>query len=83
MECEIEQVEIVKNSEKIPGIELADVVSGCILDFLGNKERAKCIYKEHIKNKMCNMLSQKCPNPNLIFFQDFCDEEKNELNIFR
>jgi hypothetical protein len=31
-ECGIQQIEIIKISENIPGIELADVVSGCILD---------------------------------------------------
>ena len=83
IECGIKQIEIIKISKNVPGIELADIVSGCIMDLLENKEGIKLIYEECIKSKMCNMLSQECPNPNLIFFQDFSDEEKIEMNIFR
>ena len=39
--------------------------------------------EECIKSKMCNMQSQECPNPNLIFFQGFSEEEKIEMDIFR
>lgn len=81
-ECGIEQIEIIKISKNVPGIELADIVSGCIMDLLENKEGIKLIYEECIKSKMCNMQSQECPNPNLIFFQDF-KEEKIEMDIFR
>ena len=82
-ECGIEQIEIIKISKNVPGIELADIVSGCIMDLLENKEGIKLIYEEFIKSKMCNMQSQECPNPNLIFFQGFSEEEKIEMDIFR
>jgi hypothetical protein len=83
MECGIQQIEIIKISENIPGIELAGIVSGCIMDLLENKEGIKLIYKECIKPKMWNMMSQECPNPNFIFFPDFSSEEITEMNIFR
>ena len=82
-ECGIEQIEIIKISKNVPGIELADVVSGCIMDLLENVEVAKLIYKECMQSKMWNMVSQECPNPNLIFIQDYSEEEKIEMNIFR
>jgi len=82
-ECGIEQIEIVKISKNIPGIELADVVSGCIMDLLENGEGIKLIYKEYLKPKMWDMMSQECPNPNFIFFPDFSSEEITEMNIFR
>jgi len=82
-ECGIEQIEIIKISKNVPGIELADIVSGCMMDLLENKEGIKLIYEECIKSKMCNMRSQECPNPNLIFFQGFSEEEKIEMDIFR
>jgi len=82
-ECGIEQIEIIKISKNVPGIELADVVSGCIMDLLKSVEVAKLIYKECMQSKMWNMVSQECPNPNLIFIQDYSEEEKIEMNIFR
>jgi len=82
-ECGIQQIEIIKNSENIPGIELADIVSGCIMGLLENVGDVELIYKECLKSKMWDMMSQECPNPNLIFFPDFKSEEKNEMDIFR
>jgi len=82
-ECGIQQIEIIKKSENIPGIELADIVSGCIMGLLENVEDVELIYKEYLKSKMWDMMSQECPNPNLIFFSDFNSEEKIEMNIFR
>lgn len=82
-ECGIQQIEMIKISKNIPGIELADVVSGCIMNLLENVEGIELIYKECLKPKMCNMMSQECPNPNLIFFPDFSSEEIIEMNIFR
>ena len=82
-ECGIQQIEIIKISENTPGIELADIVSGCIMGLLENVEDVELIYKEYLKSKMWDMMSQECPNPNLIFFPDFSSEEKIEMNIFR
>jgi len=82
-ECGIKQVEVEKISKNSPGIELADVVSGCISSFLAKDVNAQKIYKECVKNKMMNMSSKKLPNPNLIFYQDFSETEKKETNIFR
>ena len=68
-ECGIQQIEITKISANSPGIELADVVSGCIMDLLRKAEDVELIYQECIKPKMWDMTSQECPNPNLFFFQ--------------
>lgn len=79
----IEQLDIKKDSAKTPGIELADIVSGCITDLLFKDSKAEIIYKDYIQKNMVNMTSKEFPNPNLIFFQDFTKEEKDQLNIFR
>ena len=83
IECGIKQIEIIKISKNVPGIELADIVSGCIMDLLENVKGAKQIYKECTQSKMWNMISEECPNPNFIFFQDYSEEEIIEMNIFR
>jgi len=83
IECGIKQIEIIKISKNVPGIELADIVSGCIMDLLENVKGVKQIYKECIQSKMWNMISEECPNPNFIFFPDFSEEEIIEMNIFR
>lgn len=81
-DCEIEQIDVVKKSASDPGIEIADVVSGCIMSLLeGNG--GNDIYNECIKPKMLNMSSRFFPNPNLIFYGDFTSTEKEEINIFR
>ncbi len=82
-ECEIVNLHIEKKSEKVPGIELADLIAGCIKDHLNNDEKASEFYSEYIKNKMIDMTSQTMPNPNLIFIGDFSPEEKEKANIFR
>jgi hypothetical protein len=82
-ECGIVDVEIEKESKKIPGIELADIVAGCIHECIIGEEQAKTYYQEHIKDKMLDMRSRKLPNPNLIFFSDFSEDEKKRVNIFR
>jgi len=82
-ECGIQQIEITKISANSPGIELADVVSGCIMDLLRKAEGIELIYQECLRPKMWDMTSQECPNPNLIFFPDFSSEERKEMNIFR
>lgn len=82
-ECGIQQIDMIKISANWPGIELADVVSGCIMNLLENVEGIELIYKECLKSKMWNMMSQECPNPNFIFFPDFSSEEIIEMNIFR
>jgi len=82
-ECGIKNIEIIEKSEEYPGIELADVVCGCISDKIKDDEKAKTIYEECIKGKMLNMYNEDTPNPNLIFFKDFSDKEKKALNIFR
>lgn len=83
IECGIKQIEIIKISKNVPGIELADIVCGCIMDLLENVKGVKQIYEEFIKPKMWDMISQECPNPNFIFFPDFSEEEIVEMNIFR
>jgi hypothetical protein len=82
-DCEIEQIDITKVSASNPGIETADVISGCIMDSLLNINNARNIYSDFIKPKMCDMTSKTCPNPNLIFYKDFTNEERSEINIFR
>jgi hypothetical protein len=82
-ECGVSNVEIKKKSEECPGIELADVIAGCIYGYIFGNYKAECTYKNYIKNKMVNMKSQKHPNPNLIFYQDFTEEQKGRLNKFR
>lgn len=81
-ECEITQLDIVKESANIPGIEIADIVSGVIMTLLERKNDNN-IYEECIKPKMINMKSRSFPNPNLIFYDDFTPKEKSEINIFR
>lgn len=82
-ECGIVKLKIVKKSEEDPGIELADIIAGCINDYLNNKEKANEFYSEYIKKKMIDMTSHTIPNPNLIFIGDFSDEEKEKADIFR
>jgi hypothetical protein len=81
-DCEIEQIDVVKKSASDPGIEIADVVSGCIMSLLERKG-GDDIYNECVKPKMLNMSSRSFPNPNLIFYRDFTSTEKAEINIFR
>lgn len=82
-ECGIVNLKIEKASEKVPGIELADSIAGCIKDHLNNDDKASGFYYEYIKKKMADMTSQTLPNPNLIFIGDFSPEEKEKANIFR
>jgi hypothetical protein len=82
-ECRIGNIKIEKKSEKVSGIELADIIAGCIHEYLRGEEQAGKCYKEYIKNKMLDMRSKAFPNPNLIFFEDFNDDEKKKTNIFR
>lgn len=82
-DCGIQQTEIIKISATNPGIELADVVAGCINGLINGEAKAKKIYSDHIQPKMIDMQSRAYPNPNLIFFGDFSSSEVAELNIFR
>jgi len=82
-ECGIDNVKIEKQSEKVSGIELADIVAGCIHEYLRGEEQAGKYYQEYIKDKMLNMHSRTLPNPNIIFFQECSDDEKKKLDIFR
>ncbi len=82
-DCNIEQIEITKISENNPGIEVADVVAGCIMDSLQNKGNARSVYDLFIKQKLCDRWSKEYPNPNLIFFKDFTKTERSQMNIFR
>jgi len=82
-ECGIVKLKIVKKSEEEPGIELADIIAGCIKDHLNNDDKASEFYSEYIKKKMIDMTSRDMPNPNLIFIDDFSPEEKEKANIFR
>lgn len=82
-ECGIQNVKVVKRSYDCPGIELADVVAGCVSKKIQGDATACSIYETHIKNKMTDMTSRACPNPNLIFHGEFTDEQKDRLQIFR
>lgn len=82
-ECGVQQIKIIEESSDSPGIELADVISGCIMDLLGKKDNAKAIYNECMKHKMVDMRSEEYPNPDLVFYKDFSEEDKGEANIFR
>lgn len=82
-EVGIVKPKIEKKSEEEPGIELADLIAGCINDHLNNDEKASEFYSKYIKNKMIDMNSRTVPNPNLIFHEDFTTEEKENADIFR
>ena len=82
-EVGIENVEIIKESKACPGIELADVICGCIKDFINEDPEASEIYGTCIKSKMIDIWNKSIPNPNLIFIEDFTDEERQKLDIFR
>ncbi len=83
-QCGIKNIELVKHSEKRPGIELADLVAGCVGDMIKGDANAKTIYDTYIKPKMTDMNSRDIPNPNLIFYEDFDDVEKKKIdNLFR
>ena len=82
-ECEIVNIKIEKKSEKVPGIELADIIAGCIHEYLNGDVQAGQFYKKFIENKMLDMYSKTIPNPNLVFYDDFNSDERNKVNIFR
>lgn len=82
-ECGIKQIKVEKTSENCPGLELADITSGCVMDFLAADVNAQKVYQECMKKKMMDMTSKLLPNPNLIFHGDFSEQEKKEANIFR
>jgi len=82
-DCGIMNIKVEKDSSIVPGIELSDVVAGCVFDCLKGSVQAEDIYYKYIKKKMLNMFSAKLPNPNLIFFQDFDPKEKIKFNFFR
>jgi hypothetical protein len=79
----IQKVTVIKKSEQCPGIELADVVVGCIFKKVKGDALAMSIYDQHIKNKMIDMTSRENPNPYLIFYRDFSPAEKTKLDVFR
>jgi len=82
-ECEIVNVKIEKKSEKVPGIELTDIIAGCIHEYLNRDAQAGEFYGKYIKNKMLDMCSKTIPNPNLVFYEDFNSDERSKVNIFR
>ena len=82
-ECEIVNVKIERKSERVPGIELADIIAGCIHDYLRGDEQAGEFYRKYIKNKMLDMYSSTIPNPNLVFYKDFNSDETRKVGIFR
>jgi len=73
----------VEDSKRCRGIQLADVICGCIKDFTKNNQEAGEIYRGCFKKHMINMYDKNMPNPNLVFIHDFKDREKRRLNIFR
>ncbi len=86
-ECGIkrENIKIIKKSADSPGIELADIVAGCVRDMVKGDADAKTIYDTYIKPKMTDMNNKDVPNPNLIFYEeDFSSAEKDKIgNLFR
>jgi len=82
-ECGIVNIKIEKKSGKVSGIELADIIAGCIHEYLRGEGKAGEYYKNYIKDKMLDMCSKTFPNPNLIFFHDFSTDEKKKVAIFR
>ncbi len=82
-ECGHDYVSTEKESETNSGIEIADVIAGCLHECLRGDEPASTFYREYIKPKMEDMYSKSYPNPNMIFFKDFSEEEKKKINIFR
>lgn len=82
-ECDIVNVKIEKKSERVPGIELADIIAGCVHEYLDRSKEAGEFYKKYIKNKMLDMYSKTIPNPNYIFYDDFSEDEKKRVDIFR
>lgn len=79
----VSKVEFIARSEDEPGIQLADIIAGCIQDMTRNNRKARRIYQQLIKDKMVDMYSEDYPNPNLIFSPTFTDREKRKLQIFR
>lgn len=82
-ECGIANVSVVEKSNEYPGIELADVIAGCISRKIQGDAMASRIYESFIKDKMSDMTSQSFPNPNLIFYGDFTDEQMRRFRGFR
>jgi hypothetical protein len=66
----IKNINIVEKSENYPGIQIADIIAGCFQELLSNDSKAKEIFAESIKNKMCDMYCPECPNPNIIFNEE-------------
>ena len=73
----------MKDSKEEKGIQLADVFCGCVKDCIDGDHKAKKIYNDCFKRHMRNMYDKDCPNPNLIFYDDFNDKERQRLDIFR
>lgn len=82
-ECGVPNVKIVRRSEDYPGVELADVIAGCIYRKIRGDTIANQIYQRYIRSKMTDMASTTCPNPNLVFFQDFSETERAICAGFR
>jgi hypothetical protein len=51
-ECGVNNVKIEKRSEKVSGIELTDIIAGCIHDYLRGEEAAANYYKECIRHAL-------------------------------
>ena len=72
-------VKIIKNSSNEPGIELADLIAGCVRDLLDNSPIAQSIYQKYIYDHMMDTTSSVYPNPNLIFHPKFPRDVRNAL----
>ena len=79
----IKNIKVIRRSEECPGVELADVVAGCIYNKIMGDGTASQIYNDYVKSKMADMASRTYPNPNMIFFQDFTDDQKKLCSGFR
>jgi len=77
----IKNVKIETHSEREPGIELADVVVGCVHSMINKDSLAQKIYRHWLKVMMLDMTSRNYPNPNFIFFPGF-DERDQATQYF-
>ncbi len=87
-EVGINNLEIKKDSESIPGIQMAGIIAGCFYDLLSKQENndiAIEIYKKLIKPKMIDMYSsdRQKANPNIIFYGDCPDDIRGKITNIR
>jgi len=87
-EVGIDNLEIKKDSENVPGIQITGIIAGCFYDLISeleNNDIARDIYKDLIKPKMINMYSsdRQKANPNIIFYGDCPNDIRDKLTAIR